>query len=87
MQANLVAASGNAFFLLYCAPAAIAAYLVVALQLRRRLRGQRIGLDDMDILDANAADVRFLQAARHGEVLSAVELVEAHAGGDAWGET
>ena len=30
-------------------------------------------------LDANAEDVRFLQATRHGEVLTPVELVEAHA--------
>ena len=33
----------------------------------------------MDVLDANAEDVRFLQASRHGEVLTPVELVEAHA--------
>ena len=33
----------------------------------------------MDVLDANAEDVRFLQATRHGEVLTPVELVEGHA--------
>jgi hypothetical protein len=33
----------------------------------------------MDIIDAKAADVRFLQAMRHGQVLTPVELVESHA--------
>jgi Na+/H+ antiporter NhaD/arsenite permease-like protein len=87
MRANLYPHLGNAFFLVYCAPAAIAAYLMVAWELRGKLRGQRVNLEEMDVIDANAADVRFLQAARHGEVLTAVELVEAHAGpGDRWGE-
>ena len=82
MKANLYPQLGNTFFLIYCAPAAIAAYLVVAWQLRGQLRGQRVNLEDMDVVDANAADVRFLQAARHGEVMTAVELVAAHAGPD-----
>jgi Na+/H+ antiporter NhaD/arsenite permease-like protein len=87
MRANLSPLLGNAFFLIYCGPAAAVAYLIVALQLRRRLRGQRVALDEMDVLDANAADVRFLQAARHGEVLTSTEVVEAHAAGAAWGES
>ena len=33
----------------------------------------------MDVLDANAEDVRFLQATRHGEVMTPIELVEGHA--------
>ncbi len=82
MKANLYPALGNAFFLLYCGPAAVVSYLVIAWELRGRLQGQRVNLTDMDILDANAADVRFLQASRHGEVLSAVELVDAHASAD-----
>jgi hypothetical protein len=87
MKANLYPHLGNAFFLLYCAPAAIAAYAVVAWELRGKLRGQHVKLDDMDVIDANAADVRFLQAARHGEVLTEVELIEAHAGpSDTWRE-
>jgi hypothetical protein len=40
----------------------------------------------MDVIDANAADVRFLQAARHGDVLTPMELVEAHAGDADWGQ-
>jgi hypothetical protein len=79
MKANLAPNLGNAFFLRYCAPIAVAAYAVVAWQLRGKLRGQRIDLDTIDVIDANAADVRFLQASRHGEVVTAVELIEDHA--------
>ena len=61
------------------------AYILIAMQLRDRLRGSRIKLDEMDILDTHVADVRFLQATRHGEVLSSTEVVEAHANGDDWG--
>jgi hypothetical protein len=85
MKANLDPYLDNAFFLLYCAPGAVAAYLAIAYDLRKRLRGQQVKLDEMDIVDANAADVRFLQAARHGEVLSSIEVVEAHAGRAEWG--
>ena len=76
MKANLEPYLDNAFFLRYCAPAAVACYLVVAWQLRNKIGGGRIELDEMDVIDANAEDVRFLQAARHGEVLSSIELVE-----------
>jgi Na+/H+ antiporter NhaD/arsenite permease-like protein len=82
MKANLYPQLGNAFFLIYCAPAAVGAYAVIAWQLRGRLRGQRIHLEEMDVVDAHAADVRFLQASRYGEVLSETELIEAHAGPD-----
>jgi hypothetical protein len=67
MKANLSPHLGNVFFLIYCGPAAVVAYLLVARQLRQRLRGQRVALEEMDVIDANAADVRFLQAARHGD--------------------
>jgi len=86
MKANLDPFLDNAFFLRYCAPAAIAAYLMIACQLRSRIGAQRVNLDEMDVIDANAADVSFLQAARHGEVLTSVEAVEAHAGNAAWGD-
>jgi len=33
----------------------------------------------MDVIDANAEDVRFLQATRHGEVMTPIELLEGHA--------
>ena len=79
MKANLYPYLGNAFFLRYCLPAAVASYIVIAWQLRGKLHGQRIDLENMDVLDANAADVRFLQASRHGEVMTPVELIEGHA--------
>jgi hypothetical protein len=78
MKANLYPYLGNAFFLRYCAPAAVASYLIIAWQLRTRLAGKSIDLENLDVLDANAADVRFLQATRHGEVMTPVELVEGH---------
>jgi Na+/H+ antiporter NhaD/arsenite permease-like protein len=80
MKANLYPYLGNAFFLRYCAPAAVASYLVVAWQLRGKLGRQRVNLEQMDLIDANVEDVRFLQASRHGEVLIPVELVEDFAG-------
>src|SRR5688572_77360 len=79
MKANLDPYLGGMFFIRYCGPIAIVTYFVVARHLRSQLAGSRINLDTMDVLDANAEDVRFLQASRHGEVLTPVELVEAHA--------
>ena len=76
MKANLYPHLGNAFFVLYCAPIAVASYLVVARHVRKRLRGRHIDLEAMDVIDANAEDVRFLQATRHGQVVTPVELVE-----------
>jgi hypothetical protein len=79
MKANLHPFLGGTFFVRYCGPIAVATYLVVARHLRKQLSGQRIDVDRMDVIDAKAADVRFLQAMRHGQVLTAVELVESHA--------
>jgi hypothetical protein len=79
MKANLNPLLGNAFFVIYCAPAAIVSYLLIARQLRKRLRNQRVYLDLLDVIEANAQDVRFLQATRHGEVLTPIEFIEARA--------
>jgi hypothetical protein len=79
MRANLSPNLNDAFFLRYCAPAAVAAYFVVSRRLKQRLGNRRVDLNAMDVVDANAADVRFLQAMRHGEVLSPVGLVHDHA--------
>ena len=76
MKANLYPLLGNAFFFIYCAPAAIVSYLLIARQLRKRLRNQHVYLDMLDVVEANAQDVRFLQATRHGEVLTPIEFVE-----------
>jgi Na+/H+ antiporter NhaD/arsenite permease-like protein len=78
MKANLDPRLGGTFFLRYCGPIALVTYFVVARHLRSRLAGRYIDLETLDVLDANAEDVRFLQASRHGEVLTPVELVEAH---------
>jgi Na+/H+ antiporter NhaD/arsenite permease-like protein len=84
MKANLRAPSGefyltDGFFLRYCLPAAVAAYLVIAWHLRRRFRGAHIDLAKLDILDANMGSVRFLQAARHGKVIATpIEMLEDH---------
>ncbi|MEW6775884.1 MAG: SLC13 family permease [Bdellovibrionota bacterium] len=78
MKANLHPHLDDAFFLRYCAPAALASYFVVAFNLRKKLKGRKVDTENMDILDAHAADVRFLQAARHGEVLIPTEFVDHH---------
>ena len=79
MKANLHPFLGGTFFLRYCAPIAVVSYFVVARHLHKSLAGRHIDLVRMDVVDAKAADLRFLQATRHGEVLTPVELVEAHA--------
>lgn len=76
MKANLYPHIDNAFFLRYCAPVAVACYLVIAWNLRKKLGGEQIELDKLDVIDANAEDVRFLQALRHGKVATSLELVE-----------
>ena len=78
MKANLYPLLTNGFFLYYGVPVAITSFIVVAWHLRRRLAGQHIDLDNMDVIDANAEDVRFLQATRHGDVMTPIELVEGH---------
>ena len=79
MKSNLYPLLGNMFFLLYCAPAAVISYLLVARRLRKRLGNQHVYVDLLDVIEANAQDVRFLQATRHGEVLTPIEFIEDHA--------
>src|SRR5260221_1236035 len=78
MKANLFPSLDNFFFLYYGAPVAVASFLAIAWQLRRRIGDLHVDMDNMDVLDANAEDVRFLQASRHGEVITPVELIEGH---------
>ena len=78
MKANLFPNLDNAFFLYYGVPVAVASFVAIAWQLRRRLGNLHVDLDNMDVLDANAEDVRFLQASRHGEVITPVELIDGH---------
>ncbi len=76
MKANLYPHLDNAFFLRYCLPVAFGSYLIVAWNLRQRLGKRVIDLKTQDILDTHNADVRFLQATRHGEVFTPVGFVE-----------
>ena len=78
MKANLFPSLDNLFFLYYGLPVAVASFVAVAWQLKRRLGTLYVDLDNMDVLDANAEDVRFLQASRHGEVMTPAELIEGH---------
>jgi Na+/H+ antiporter NhaD/arsenite permease-like protein len=80
MKANLHPHLDNSFFLRYCLPAAVGSYLIVFWNLKRRLAGKTVDLHGLDILDKHTADVRFLQAARHGEVFTALEFAEKHSG-------
>lgn len=76
MKANLHPYLTNGFFLRYCLPAAIGSYLIVFWNLKRRLQGKQVDVKSLDVLDRHTADVRFLQASRHGEVLTPIEFVE-----------
>lgn len=78
MKANLAPYLDNAFFLRYCLPAAVGSYLIVFLNLRRRLKGRTVDLAKLDLLDRHTADIRFLQAITHGEVKLPVEYLEEH---------
>ncbi len=76
MKANLFPHLDNVFFLRFCLPIAFGSYLLVAWNLRKRLKGKHIDLQAQDILDTHSADVRFLQASRHGEVFTPLGFVE-----------
>ena len=83
MKANVHGPDGatllnDAFFVRFCAPAAILSFLCVAVSLVRRLRGLRVDLEKMDVVDANIATVRFLQASQHGAVFTQFGFIEAH---------
>jgi Na+/H+ antiporter NhaD/arsenite permease-like protein len=79
MKSNLHPHLDNAFFLRYCLPAAVGSYAIVFWNMKKRLAGRTVDLRTLDLLDRHTADVRFLQAARHGKVITAVEFAEAHA--------
>jgi len=76
MKANLYPHLDNTFFLRYCLPVAVASYFIVFWNIRRRFAGKTVETQKLDILDQHMADVRFLQASRHGEMLTPIEFVE-----------
>ncbi|MGA2915361.1 MAG: SLC13 family permease [Sedimentisphaerales bacterium] len=79
MKANLYPHLDNAFFIRYCLPVAVGSYLIVAWNIRKKLaKKQNIQMEKLDFMESHAADVRFLQAMRHGEVLDHLEFIKEH---------
>lgn len=76
MKSNLHPYLNDAFFLRYCLPVAVGAYVLVYFNIRKRLKNEKVDLKKLDVLDVYTADVRFLQALKHGEVLIATECVD-----------
>ena len=76
MKANLHPYLNDAFFLRYCLPAAVGSYFIVLWNVSKRLKGKVVNLSELDILDQHTDDVRFLQASRHGEVLTPIEFAD-----------
>ena len=50
--------------------------MIVAFNMSRKLKGKKVDHKKLDILDLHTADVRFLQAARHGKVLIPIEFID-----------
>ncbi|MFA5139698.1 MAG: SLC13 family permease [Elusimicrobiota bacterium] len=78
MKANLYPLLDDAFFLRYCLPAALGSYCIVAWNLSKKIGLRRVEMDKLDIFETHAADLRFLQAMRHGEVWTPLEFVAEH---------
>lgn len=78
MKSNL--ALPDSFFLKYAMPMAVISFLIVAKFIYRWLRGLAIPLDELDILETNIADVRFLQASRKGETPEMEEMLKEYTG-------
>lgn len=74
----------DSFFLKYTMPMAVAAFVVVAYFLRRWLRGAVIPLDELDVLEKNVADVRFMQVLHTGETKEVEDMLRKY--GDRLGD-
>jgi hypothetical protein len=46
------------------------AYFIVLWNVKRRLKGKRVDVSALDVLDLHTADIRFIQAEKHGKVLT-----------------
>lgn len=66
----------DSFFLKYTLPMAVVSFIIVAVFLHRRLQKVSIPLDELDVLERNIADVRFLQVASRGEVEEMEDLLK-----------
>ena len=79
MKSNLHPYLDNAFFLRYCLPIAIGSYFIIAWNIRRKLSGiSPIKIEELDFMESHVADVRFIQAMRHGKVLVDLEFIKEH---------
>lgn len=83
MKANLLDNAGNPiltdyYFLIYCLPLAIVSFIVIAIQIGGMFSGIHVNVDNLDVIEQHSAEFRFLQAQRHGEVFSEVEVIEDH---------
>lgn len=78
MKSNL--GLSDTFFLKYAMPMAAVTFLIVARFISRCLKGAAIPLDELDVLERNIADVRFLQALRKGAVKEIEEMFQEYAG-------
>jgi Na+/H+ antiporter NhaD/arsenite permease-like protein len=77
MKANLYPFLDNGFFLRYCLPVALGSYLIIAWNIRRKLAGiPPVQIEQLDFMESHVADVRFLQAMRHGKVLVDLEFIK-----------
>lgn len=70
----------DSFFLTYALPMAIVSFLISAQFIHRWLRGVVIPLGELDVLELNLPDIRFLQAARKGETQEMEALLKEYAG-------
>jgi Na+/H+ antiporter NhaD/arsenite permease-like protein len=70
----------DAFFLKYAMPMAVVTFLIVAKFMHGRLSGKVISLEDLDVLETNIADVRFLQATRKGATKEIEKILKEYAG-------
>ncbi|MBI5598696.1 MAG: hypothetical protein HY890_03040 [Deltaproteobacteria bacterium] len=78
MKSNL--SLPDSFFLKYAMPMAAATFVIVAYFIYARLRGVAIPLDELDVLEQNIADVRFMQAAHKGKTREMEEMLKDFAG-------
>ncbi len=69
----------DAFFLQYTMPMAVVTFMIVAVFIRRWLRGVSISLDELDVLERSTAEVKFRQAVRSGEVREVEDMIQAYA--------
>lgn len=76
MKSNL--GLNDSFFLTYSMPMAVVTFIIAATFMFLQLKGKKIALHSLDVLEQNIADIRFMQATRHGEVIEIDEMLQAY---------